>query len=86
LKFKNFLYSLINNPQCKGGIITVKVNVDKNLCTGCGLCTDTCPEIFEIQGDTATAKKQNVDDSDKELIEKIKEAAKNCPVEAIIIK
>ena len=59
----------------------MKVSVDKDLCTGCGLCVDSCPEVFEMQGDTAGAKTPNV--TDKALMEKAKEAASNCPVEAI---
>jgi ferredoxin len=28
----------------------MKAKVDKYICTGCELCMETCPEIFEIQG------------------------------------
>ena len=59
----------------------MKVSVDKDLCTGCGLCSDSCPEVFEMQGEVAVAKQPNV--TDKALIEKVKEAASNCPTEAI---
>ncbi|MCI0474569.1 MAG: ferredoxin [Ignavibacteria bacterium] len=59
----------------------MKVTVDKSLCTGCGLCTDNCPEVFEMQGDTAVAKIQVVTGQD--VVNKVKEAAENCPVEAI---
>ncbi len=31
----------------------MKASVDKNTCTGCGLCCDTCPAVFEMDGDTA---------------------------------
>jgi ferredoxin len=61
----------------------MKVEVDKDLCTGCGLCVDTCPEVFEISGDVAVAKSGDIDPS---LEEKVKEAAQNCPTEAIKIK
>jgi ferredoxin len=27
----------------------MKAVVDKDLCTGCGLCEDTCPEVFEMK-------------------------------------
>jgi len=27
----------------------MKAAVDKDLCTGCGLCEDTCPEVFEVK-------------------------------------
>lgn len=61
----------------------MNVTVDKDLCTGCGLCVDSCPEVFEMQGDAAVAKKGKIDPADKALAEKVKEAAENCPVEAI---
>ena len=40
-------------------------------------------EVFEMQGDVAVAKTENVP---KNLEEKVNEAAKGCPVEAIIIE
>lgn len=48
-------------------------------CTACGLCADTCPEVFKIE-DLATVI-EGVNYSDYE--ENIKEAANNCPVEVI---
>ncbi len=32
-----------------------KVHVDEDLCIGCGLCADTCPDVFEL-GDDGKAK------------------------------
>jgi ferredoxin len=61
----------------------MKVRVDKDLCTGCGLCIDTCPEVFEMVNDTAEAKSEVVDAS---LEDKVKEAAQNCPTEAIKVE
>jgi ferredoxin len=60
----------------------MKVHVDKETCVGDETCVDECPEVFEMQGDVAVAKMENVP---KELEKKVEEAAKNCPVEAIII-
>lgn len=48
-------------------------------CTACGLCAETCPEVFEIL-DTATVI-EGVKYSDYE--EGIKDAADGCPVEII---
>ena len=58
----------------------MKAVVDKDLCTGCGLCEDTCPEVFEMKDDIATVKVSKVAD---DLIESCKEAVDGCPVEAI---
>lgn len=58
----------------------MKVKIDKDLCTACGLCADTCPEMFEMGEDTAIVKTENVP---SEYEEKVKEAAQNCPTEAI---
>ncbi|NCC52710.1 MAG: ferredoxin, partial [Spartobacteria bacterium] len=33
----------------------MKAKVDADSCTACGLCTDICPEVFEMQ-DVATVK------------------------------
>lgn len=48
-------------------------------CIACGLCVDTCPEVFEME-DLATVI-QGVNYSDYE--EPVKEAAESCPVEVI---
>ncbi|MCD6406846.1 ferredoxin [Candidatus Aerophobetes bacterium] len=56
-----------------------KVWIDEDACTGCGLCEDTCPDVFEVN-DVAAVK----EDADfNEFEEEIKEAAEDCPSEAI---
>ncbi len=57
--------------------------VDKDTCTGCGLCTESCPEIFEMEGDIAVVK---VDEIPPEAEEAARQAAEECPVEAIAIE
>jgi ferredoxin len=58
----------------------MKAVVDKDLCSGCGLCADTCPEVFEIKDNIAIVKVNKVPE---DLIESCKQAADDCPVEAI---
>ncbi len=58
----------------------MKATVDEDLCTGCGLCESTCPEVFELQDDLAVVK---VDTVPKDAEESCKQAAEDCPVEAI---
>ena len=61
----------------------MKAIVDKDLCTGCGLCVSTCPEVFEMEDDVAAVK---VDTVPKDVEESCKQAAEDCPVEAISCK
>jgi len=58
-----------------------KITVDGNLCTGCGLCVDTCPEIFEM-GDDNVARVKDLKSASCDL----KDVAESCPVEAIAVK
>ena len=61
----------------------MKAVIDKDLCTGCGLCCDTSPDVFEMQ-DTVAAVKGSEIPSDAE--ESAKQAAEDYPVEAIKIE
>lgn len=61
----------------------MKACVDQEICIGCGLCADTCPEVFELKEDKAYVKVQDVP---KNLEDKVKEAKDNCPVDAISIE
>ena len=61
----------------------MKVKVDADLCTGCELCVDTCPDVFEMKDDVSQAK---VEDVPENLEDEVREATEDCPVEAIIIE
>ena len=61
----------------------MKAIVDEVTCIGCGLCAETCPEVFEMNDDKAQVKVSEVPESARETC---KEAAENCPVEAIQIE
>lgn len=61
----------------------MKARVDEDLCTGCGLCADTCPGVFEMKEDKAIVTANPVPAKDADCT---KEAAANCPVEAIAVE
>jgi len=61
----------------------MKARVDKDTCTGCGLCVDTCPEVFEIDGGLAIVKVNPVPESSEDSC---RDAANGCPVSAISIE
>jgi len=58
----------------------MRVTVDEDTCIGCGLCAEECPEVFEMNDDKVRVK---VDEVPEDVTESCKEAAENCPVEAI---
>ncbi|MDD5772231.1 MAG: ferredoxin [bacterium] len=61
----------------------MKAKINKELCTGDGLCVETCPEVFEMDGDTARVKINKI----PEIFEgKCQEAAEGCPSEAISVE
>lgn len=61
----------------------MKATVDKDVCTGCGLCSDDCPEVFEIDDDVAVVIGDVVPEGAEDSC---RDAAENCPVEAITIE
>jgi len=61
----------------------MKVKVDPDLCTGEELCVQVCPQIFEMKGDKAVAK---VNDVPPDLSDCCKDASDSCPSAAIIIE
>ena len=58
----------------------MKVRIEDS-CTACGLCVDTCPEVFEMGAEIAEVI---VDDVPAELEDTAQQAADECPVEAIV--
>ena len=61
----------------------MKAKVDKDLCTGCELCESSCPDVFEMADDIATVKVDVVPDG---MESDVKQAAEDCPVEAITVE
>ena len=52
-------------------------------CIACGLCVDTCPEVFEMGDELAEVLLEQVPEEHQEAA---RQAADECPVEAILIK
>jgi len=61
----------------------MKAIVDQDTCTGCGLCEQTCPQVFEMDGGTARTKVAVVPVEAETLC---RDAMEGCPVEAISLE
>lgn len=62
----------------------MKAIVDRDTCTGCGLCPETCPRVFELDDDGLA--KVNADPVPPDAEDSAREAADGCPVEAITLQ
>ncbi len=60
----------------------MQAKVDGDACTGCEMCTQTCPEVFEMDGDKSAVIGSSVPEDAEETC---KQAAEECPVEAISV-
>lgn len=61
----------------------MKVKIDNDLCTACGLCVDSVPDIFKMGDDVAEVITADVPAN---LDEDVQNATDDCPVEAILIE
>jgi ferredoxin len=61
----------------------LKVTVDAETCSGCGVCEGTAPEVFAINDDgVAQVQPEGLANAaDEEVVE----AAEGCPCEAILV-
>ena len=68
--------------QVQGRRIPMIARVE-DTCTACGLCVDTCPEVFEMGDEMAEVLVVEVP---AEHEDDVQQAADECPVEAIIVE
>lgn len=62
----------------------MKVTVDQEVCIGCGMCIDICPEVFKFNEDS---KSEVIPEANfEDLKEKAEEAKEVCPVDAIVVE
>ena len=62
----------------------MKAKIDRSGCISCGLCIETCPEVFRLADDgLAEVIKEDVP---KELEDKAVEAQEGCPASVISVE
>ncbi len=59
----------------------MKLEVDQDICIGCGSCQAICPEVFEINDDGLA--QSIVDNIDEAFVNEAIDAKEGCPVNAI---
>lgn len=62
----------------------MNATIDRDGCIGCGLCADTCPEVFRMDDEGLAEVYTNPIPED--ATEAAKMAADNCPVGVITVE
>ena len=60
----------------------MKATVNEDLCVGCGLCAEICPDVFKMAGETATVI---ADPGTPRAETDCRDARDQCPVNAIAL-
>ena len=64
-----------------------KAYVDKDICIGCSVCSETCPAVFKVKEDNSRGNdfKSFTDDTvdQQPIAKKVQEAIDSCPVQCI---
>jgi Ferredoxin len=62
----------------------LKAHIERDGCISCGLCIETCPEVFAM-GDDGTAEVIS-EEVPEEASDSAVEAQEGCPVDVITVK
>lgn len=62
----------------------MKASIDRDGCIACGLCAETCPEVFRMADDGLA--EVYVDEVPEEQEDAAAEAAEDCPVNVISVE
>jgi ferredoxin len=62
----------------------MKAYIERDGCIACGLCIDTCPEVFQMAEDGLA--EVIVEDVPEEAEDRTIESQENCPVSVITAK
>lgn len=62
----------------------MRAEIDRDGCISCGMCADTCPEVFRMAEDGAA--EVYVEEVPEELEDSATEAQENCPVSVIRVE
>lgn len=60
--------------------LSMNAKVDPDICIGCGLCAEICPQVFHMEDDKAVV---HVSEVPKEAEADCRQAVDDCPVTAI---
>lgn len=61
----------------------MKVSVDKEGCISCGICVNTCPEVFQFDEDD---KSEVISEPTSSNEDEVQTAADSCPVSVIHVE
>ena len=61
----------------------MKATIDRDGCIGCGLCAESCPEVFRMADDGLAEVCGEVTEANEGLA---REAAEGCPVSVITVE
>ena len=60
----------------------MKAIIDSEACIGCGLCVQVAPDVYVMEGDKAVMATEDISEDKAEAA---KDAAEQCPVNAISV-